>query len=192
MRGIFIGIFSIVALLTVDALSNSKRIAPREPGRWAATFGAFGDIPLNEKVRRHYKSGLGFGARAGYGFLQGLSAEVDFQYDLLFKEGGSNRIKQNKSLISLAPGLRFTADMVPDMSWYALSLFGVTFDYTKSISSTWNLSYLLGTGIDFGITENLFVGPTIRYRSVLSDERKTDYMKIQLLSIGVTASYLYD
>ena len=186
-------IFTIA--VTTASLAESppkKHVISREPGRWMASFSALGDIPLNKQVRDNFRSGLGVGARVGYGFLNGLSVETEFQYDLLFREGGSNRISENKNLFSLTPGLRYTVDFLPDMSWHVLALFGSTYDYTRDINSRFCLSYAVGTGLDFGLTENLFVGPTVRYRHVIEQRKRPLDMDVKLLSFGVSASYLYD
>ena len=172
--------------------SKKRRVIPRAPGHWAWSYGVYGDIPVNSRTRDHYKSGLGLNGRAGYGFGKGLSVELDFQYDLLFKEGGNNKLEENKNLLSFAPGLRYTVDLVRDMSLYGLALTGVTYDYTKSHQSTWNLSYAVGTGIGFGITENLQFGPEVRFRHVLEKELDENDMETQLVSLGISLTYVYD
>src|SRR3989344_1732128 len=198
-------LFFVVLLLPFILMGNSyaqskphdnkpkkRRVVPRGPGHWARSYGIYGDVPVNSRTRDHYRSGLGLNGRAGYGFGKGLSVELDFQYDLLFKEGGNNKLEENKNLLSFAPGLRYTVDLVRDMSWYDLGLTGVTYDYTKTHQSTWNLSYALGTGVGFAITEDLQFGPEVRFRHVLEKELDENDMETQLVSVGVSVTYTYD
>lgn len=164
-----------------------------EKGRWAFSFQGLGDIPTNQRARKHFRSGLGAGLRTGYGFWEGLSVELEFQYDLLLKEKGTNKIEENKNLYTLAPGLRYTDYFIKDaMSWYLFVLPGVTFDYTKSINSTFNFSYAGGMGFDFDLTENLYVGPVFKYRHVVEDVVNDFDMDVHLISIGASVTYLFD
>lgn len=164
-----------------------------EKGRWAFSFQGFGDIPTNQRAREHFRSGLGAGIRTGYGFWEGLSVEGEFQYDLLLKEKGTTQLKENKNLFTLAPGLRYTAYLVSDeMSWYLSLLPGVTFDYTKSVESSFNFSYAVATGFDFDLTENLYVGPVFKYRHVIEDIIYDHDMDVHLISIGASVTYLFD
>lgn len=164
-----------------------------EKGRWAFSFQGLGDIPTNQRAREHFRSGLGAGLRTGYGFWEGLSVELEFQYDLLLKEKGTNSVKENKNLFTLAPGLRYTGYFIQDeMSWYLFFLPGVTFDYTKSVESSFNFSYAGGIGLDFDLTENLYVGPVFKYRHVVEDIVYDHDMDIHLISIGASFTYLFD
>ena len=164
-----------------------------EKGRWAFSFQGLGDITTNQRARKHFRSGLGVGLRTGYGFWEGLSGELEFQYDLLLKEKGTNKIEENKNLYTLAPGLRYTGYFIKDeMSWYLFVLPGVTFDYTKSINSTFNFSYAGGMGFDFDLTENLYVGPVFKYRHVVEDVVDDHDMDVHLISIGAAVTYLFD
>jgi len=190
-------IFSLMGTgggVAAEKRQTAPREAARKAGRWAFAYQAFGNIPVNSRLRNSTKSGLGVGVRTGYGFGRGLSVEAEFQYDLLFEEGGSNEIRENKNLLSLAPGLRYTVDFVSDMSGYLFGLAGATYDYTENVTSTFSLNYAAGVGVDFGLTENLSIGPQVKYRHVIKDEHRKLNSKIdvQYVSIGVAMTYLYD
>ena len=177
------GMFSSFSSHAQDKLAV-KRI---EPGRWAFSFKAIGDIPVNSPIKNRFKSGLGAGARVGYGFWQGLSVEGDFQYDLLFREGGVAEDEGDKNLYSLAAGLRYTVSLFrDDIGAYLYLVPGTTFDYTKGAKNNFELSYAIGTGMDFNLTERLSVGPLAQFRQIFEDS------DINLVSVGAAFAYIFD
>ncbi|MBI2646343.1 MAG: outer membrane beta-barrel protein [Deltaproteobacteria bacterium] len=138
-------------------------------------------------IKSRFKSGLGAGARVGYGFWQGLSVEGDFQYDRLFREGGIADDEGDKNLYSLAAGLRYTVSLLrDDISTYLYFTPGFTFDYTKGARNNFELSYAVGTGMDFNLTERLSIGPLAQFRHIFED---TD---IYLMSVGAVFTYIFD
>ena len=167
-----------------DNKLDVKRI---EPGRWAFSFKIVGVIPVSSPIRDRFKSGLGAGARVGYGFWQGLSVEGDFQYDRLFREGGPGDDEGDKNLTSFAAGLRYTLSLLrDDIGAYLYFLPGTTFDYTRGNRNNFELSYALGTGMDFNLTEMLSIGPLIQFRQIFEDS------DINLVSIGAAFTYIFD
>ncbi len=178
--GIFISFPSFAAREKIAA----KRL---EPGRWAFSFKVIGDIPINSPIHNRFKSGLGAGARAGYGFWEGLSLEGDFQYDRLFREGGPAEDEGDKNLTSVAAGLRYTFSLLrDDISAYLYGVPGVTFDYTQGNKNNFELSYALGTGMDFNLTERFSVGPLVQFRQIF------EASDIDLISIGAAFTYLFN
>src|SRR3989338_3866277 len=177
-----------LGLLRGAPLSAQDKFAVKriEPGRWAFSFKAVGDIPVSA-IHDRFKSGLGAGARVGYGFWQGLSVEGDFQYDRLFREEGPADDEGDKNLYSLAAGLRYSISLLrDDISTYLYFFPGTTLDYTKGAKNNFELSYALGTGMDFNLTEMLSVGPLVQFRQIFEDS------DISLVSIGAAFTYIFD
>ncbi len=187
-RVIFYLMVALGCLANFSSYAQDKLAVKRiEPGRWAFSFKAVGNIPVNSPIHNRFKSGLGVGARAGYGFWQGLSVEGDFQYDLLFREGGPADDEEDKNLFSLASGLRYTFSLLrDDIGAYLYFVPGITFDYTKGANNNFELSYAVGTGMDFNLTERLSVGPLTQFRHIFEDS------DIDLVSVGAAFTYIFD
>ncbi|MBI3017428.1 MAG: porin family protein [Deltaproteobacteria bacterium] len=180
-------ILGILVSFSAQAAEDKLAIKRIEPGRWAFSFKMVGDIPVKSAIKSRFKSGLGAGARVGYGFWQGLSVEGDFQYDRLFREGGIADDEGDKNLYSLAAGLRYTVSLLrDDISTYLYFTPGFTFDYTKGARNNFELSYAVGTGMDFNLTERLSIGPLAQFRHIFED---TD---IYLMSVGAVFTYIFD
>lgn len=178
----------LVSFSSYTAAQDKLAVKRIEPGRWAFSFKAVGNIPVKSAIKDRFKSGLGAGARAGYGFWQGLSVEGDFQYDRLYREGGpADDEGEFKNLTSLAAGLRYTMSLLrDDISIYLYLTPGFTFDYTEGAKNNFELSYAVGTGMDFNLTERLSVGPLTQFRHIFEE---TD---IYLVSVGAVFTYIFD
>ncbi|MBI3019674.1 MAG: outer membrane beta-barrel protein [Deltaproteobacteria bacterium] len=185
---IFFLVMALGILTGTSSYAQDKLAVKRiEPGRWAFSFKMVGDIPVKSAVHDRFKSGLGAGARAGYGFWQGLSVEGDFQYDRLFREGGIADDEGDKNLTSLAAGLRYTVSLLQDdIAAYLYLVPGFTFDYTKGAKNNFELSYAIGTGMDFNLSERLSVGPLVQFRHIFEE------VDIYLVSVGAAFTYIFN
>ncbi|MBI4040613.1 MAG: hypothetical protein HY390_01970 [Deltaproteobacteria bacterium] len=186
---ILIGAMSLsfsYALFAKEGQPNHKPHPKDIPGKWATSFQAYGSIPVNDALKRGYDPGFGGAFRLAYGFWSGVSVEGDVSYELLFAKSGKADKGENKHLISLDTGLRYSFYLLrKKLSMYGCPLLGVTVDLTHQKSVEVDFNYVLQTGVDVHVDEDLTLGPLFKFRHVLSD------VDIYLVQVGAQATYYF-